>query len=181
MESSVSNLHIDRIYPEDAERLSQVAQKAYYDHFVYLWEDNGVSYVQAMFSEDVLHRDLADPQTRYYLASQDQQPVGYLRINLEAPLDEYKNVLELSRIYLTKEGAGQGIGKKLVQRCFEEAVARQKEVVWLKVLESSKESIAFYCKQEFVKHADITFNYPRLKIRYQSIHIMKKTMPNHAH
>ena len=181
MESLVSNLHINRIYSQGAGRLSQVARKAYYDHFRYLWEDGGVSYVQAMFSEDALHRDLADPQTRYYLASQDQHPVGYLKINLKAPLDEYKNALELSRIYLTKEGAGQGIGKKLVQQCFEEAVVRQKEVVWLKVLESSEDSIAFYRKQGFVKHADITFRYPRLKNRSLPMYIMKKIMPNHAH
>ena len=175
---STSTLHIDLIHPEDAERLSRLARQAYYDHFPYLWEDGGVRYVSEMFSEDILYQELADPQTHFYLACQNQQPVGYMKINLIATLDGINNALELSCIYLIKEAAGQGIGKELVQQCFAVAQALQREVVWLKVLTSSNESIAFYQKLGFIKHKKTTFNFPLLKAHDQPMYVMKKMLLN---
>jgi ribosomal protein S18 acetylase RimI-like enzyme len=181
MSTSVSsNLSIKLIGPEKAELLSQLAIQAYNDHFKYLWNDQGVGFINNTYSVEVLGRELADPNSQYYLAYWQQQAVGYLKTNLEAPLEELSNAMELHRIYIIKKAAGRGIGKQLTQQCFKIAQSLHKEIVWLKVMASSRDSITFYQKAGFVMHGEAILAYPNLKPEYQKMYVMKK-MVNAAH
>lgn len=169
-----SDLSIELIGPEKAVLLSQLATQAYNDHFRYLWYDEGISFVNATYSVEVLSHELIDSSTQHYLARWQQQPVGYLKLNLDAPFEEFNNASELQRVYMIKEATGRGIGKQLVQQCFAVAQSLQKEIVWLKVMASSQDSIAFYQKIGFVIDGETILTYPNLKPQYQKMYVMKK-------
>lgn len=74
-----------------------------------------------------------------------------MKLNKDAAIDNQtaKQALELERIYLIKEASNKGIGKQWI--AFTESIARefQKEVIWLKVMQSSSSVIAFYQKFGF--------------------------------
>jgi ribosomal protein S18 acetylase RimI-like enzyme len=57
--------------------------------------------------------------------------------------------MELERIYLNKEATGKGIGKRLVDLTLETAQENNKDLVWLKAMDTSDEPIAFYEKMGF--------------------------------
>jgi len=175
-----SDLSIELIGPEQAELLSQLATRAYRDHFRYLWYDQGAGFIRATYSVEVLSSELADSNSQHYLAYWQQQPVGYLKLDLDAWFEESNNALELQRIYMIKEAAGRGIGKQLVQQCLKVAQSLHKEIIWLKVMASSRDNIAFYQKAGFVMHGETILAYRNLKPEYQKMYVMKK-MVNAVH
>ena len=164
-----------RATPDDAVALSTLAQRAYFDHFRYLWTDGGEAYVRETFATDRLRQESADDNVRHFMAWLGNRTVGYVKLNLRAPLDGVVG-LELHRIYLLAVAAGQGIGRRLVAEALRVAAENQRPFVWLKVMRSSRASIAFYEKRGFRSYAETTFAHPLLKPEYQDMLIMKKAL-----
>src|SRR5688500_2863881 len=130
----MDEIRIERLLVDDAELLSKVALKAYADHYLHLWYDGGEWYMKKFFSTERLAAELADTNAQFYLAYYNNSPVGFLKINVDAPLqgEEDKDALELERIYLPKDAEGKGIGKALVQLTVDVAKQSNKEFIWLK-------------------------------------------------
>jgi len=92
-----------------------------------------------------LTAELNNTNAEFYLALYCYTPVGFLKLNIDAPLDsEYKNALELERIYLNEEATGKGIGSELVELTIKIAKENNKELIWLKAMDTSESSIALY-------------------------------------
>lgn len=148
---TMADISIKKLEVKDVSLLSEVALKAYADHYLDLWHDKGKWYMKKYFSIEKLTAELNDPNAVFYLAFCNNSPAGFLKLNLDAPLEEEKekNTLELERIYLKKDWEGKGIGKALVQLTFTIAEESNKDLVWLKAMDTSEGPIAFYKKMGF--------------------------------
>jgi diamine N-acetyltransferase len=169
------DITVKRVKPEDAFDLSKVALRAYADHYLHLWNDEGRWYMEKYFSVERLSAEINDPNAQFYIACYNQSPVGFLKLNIDAPLDGFSsNALELERIYLNKEVAGKGIGKKLVELCFDIAQEAKKHMVWLKAMDTSEGPIAFYKKMGFEVKGTHLLKHPLMKEELRGMVIMVK-------
>jgi diamine N-acetyltransferase len=172
------DISIRKIEVEDVELLRKVALKAYCDHYLHLWYDGGEWYIEKSFSVRQLTSELSNPNSVFYLAYYINEPVGFLKINTHAALEgeENKNALELERIYLKKEATGKGIGRELVQLTFKIAQENNKDIVWLKAMDTSNESIDFYKRMGFRTIGTYTLPHKPMKEELRGMVIMKKDL-----
>lgn len=162
----------------EAALLAEVAIKAYNDHYLYLWYDEGEWYRKHSFSTAVFEAELADPNNRFYLIYQHKEPVGFLKLKIESPLPSEPDTqaLELERIYLFKATTGKGLGKHLMELTMDVARANHKKIIWLKTMDSSTGPIAFYQKAGFEKCGSTRLDYIQMKEKYRGMLIMKKNL-----
>lgn len=174
----MDDIYIKGLAAEDAAFLSKVALEAYADHYLDLWYDEGKWYMEKYFSTGRLKEEMTDPNTCFFMAFYKGAAVGFLKLNVNAPLEgfEKQNTLELERIYLKKEAAGKGIGKQLVQ--LTENIARQKnkDMVWLKAMDTSDGPIAFYKKMGFEIIGTHRLKHPLMKEELRGMVVMTKIL-----
>ena len=172
----MTSIQIKSITSNDAALLSKTAIKAYSDHYLHLWYDNGEWYKQRCFTETVLKDELNDSNNLFFLAYADGEPVGFLKLRINAPLESEpgKDAMELERIYLTRAASGKGIGKALVELSFSIAKEHNKQLIWLKAMDSSAGPIAFYKKMGFVQCGTYHLNVEQMKSALRGMVIMKK-------
>ena len=87
--------------------------------------------------------------------------------------DETPNALELERIYLTKNRQGRGIGRRLVALTFDLARSHNKDIVWLKAMDTSADAIGFYEKMGFTNCGTMRLNFERMKPEMRGMISMK--------
>ena len=172
----MEEISIKKLEAKDAQLLSSVALKAYSDHYLNLWHDEGKWYTDKYFSVDRLRTELNDANAVFYLAYYSNIPVGFLKLNISAPLQgkEDKTPLELERIYLNKEATGKGVGRKLVELAFVVAKQNNKDLVWLKAMDTSHSSIAFYKKMGFEIFGTYLLRHSLMKENLRGMVIMIK-------
>ncbi|MBC3787227.1 GNAT family N-acetyltransferase [Spirosoma utsteinense] len=162
----------------DAELLAEVALRAYTDHYLHLWHDGGAWYINRSFTPEVLRRELDNPNARFYLVQQHGQPVGFLKLNLHqpSPCQVTVNALELERIYLINAVTGLGIGRACMQFVIEQARQLQKEVVWLKSMDSSHDALAFYGKMGFEPCGTDRLPFEVMKEAFRGMIVLHRTL-----
>src|SRR3954454_2854126 len=133
------DIEIKRIGAANVKLLSAVAIRAYSDHYLHLWYDKGEWYISKSFSVKNLLRELEDANARFYLIYFNEEAIGFLKLNIDAFLENEQdaNALELERIYLTKAASGKGIGKRVLDFVFKIAKEQNKKNIWLKVMDTS--------------------------------------------
>ncbi|ARS34342.1 GNAT family N-acetyltransferase [Pontibacter actiniarum] len=159
----------------DLHTLQDIAINAYGDHYLYLWYDGGMWYIDRCFSDAALQRELADENTAFFLIYDQAELVGYLKLNIHQALEggaSEQEALELERLYLTKAASGKGIGREAVAFAKEYALQMGKKVVWLKAMDSSK-SVDFYEQAGFAKCGTHTLDFEQMKPEFRGMHIMK--------
>lgn len=171
-------IEIKRIGIEDAERLAEVAVKAYTDHYLHLWYDGGEWYLNRSFDAAVLREEIAQPSNRFYFAVLDGEPVGFLKTRIDRSLPEFENkkAFEIERIYLQKKAQGKGIGKALMDFSGDCARRLKMDLVWLKAMDTSDAAIAFYRKAGFEICGRDHLDFPQLKKELRGMVIMKKEL-----
>lgn len=174
----MEDFYVKEIEAKDAHFLSKVALQAYTDHYLNLWYDSGKWYIKKYFSAEKLSAELMDTNSRFFIAFFNNSPVGFLKLNINAPLEgfEDKKTLELERIYLNKEAAGKGIGRELVERTFQIAAENKKDLVWLKAMDTSKGPIAFYKKMGFTITGTHVLKHPLMKEELRGMVVMIKEL-----
>lgn len=169
---------IRKIDSTDAALLASTALKAYCDHYLHLWFDNGEWYIKKSFTNEVLQSELDDTNNLFYIAYDGDVPAGFLKLKINAVLetDNTKNGLELERIYLTKAASRKGIGKQLMELSLSIARQYQKEIIWLKAMDSSIGPIAFYRQMGFELCGITHLSFEQMKEEYRGMVIMKKEL-----
>lgn len=172
----MKEISIKKLNVEDALLLSEVAKKAYADHYLHLWHDGGRWYMETCFSVKKLTAELNNLNAVFYLAFYNNAPAGFLKLNIDAPLESWKekNALELERIYLTKDSEGKGIGRKLVELAAEVAKENNKDFVWLKAMDTSAGPIEFYKKMNFEICGTYRLPHTMMKAELRGMVIMKR-------
>lgn len=170
----IEQLTIKRITTNEAEILSEVAIRAYKDHYLHLWNDDGRWYIQKSFSINQLQFEIEDANNGFYFAIIDQNPVGFIKIRPINQLSDHEgDGFEIERIYLTKEATGKKIGNKLMIFAIEIAKNLQKDYVWLKAMDSSHDAIRFYQNLGFVQCGTSRLDFELLKDEIRGMVTMK--------
>ncbi len=173
----MKEIEVRKLEVKDAAFLSEVAIKAYSDHYLHLWNDGGKWYINKCFTVEALDAELKDANEKFYLALYDSAPVGFLKLHIDAPLHgEDKRALELERIYLNKEATGKGIGSVLVRLTIKIGKENRKELVWLKAMDTSEDSIAFYKKMGFTITGTYTLPHQLMKEELRGMVVMQKLL-----
>ena len=172
---SHSSIRLKQLFAEDAHLLSEVAIRAYSDHYLNLWYDDGAWYIDKYFSAPALQQELLDENALFFLVYDKESPTGFLKINTDAALagDAKEQALELERIYLTKNASGKSIGSYILNFIFDIARSKNKKIIWLKVMDSSK-AVNFYKHHGFEICGTHHLDFKQMKQELRGMFIMKK-------
>ena len=113
--------------------------------------ENMSSYLDKNFSEKQLKIELQNPESLFYLAFHDKQPIGYLKINFGASQTEKvgENTVEIQRIYVLQKYHGKKIGQIFIDLVFQIVAQKTVSFIWLGVWEDNHRAIGFYTKNGF--------------------------------
>lgn len=138
----------------DLNEIQRVAQKAFYDTFhAHNTEESMKEYLETAFSNNKLTEEINNPDSYFYLIQENEQAIGYLKLNFNRAQTEIKNdnCVEIERIYVLKEYHGKNIGKILLDKSIEIAKLENKEFIWLGVEDRNYRAVKFYQKNGFIE------------------------------
>lgn len=132
-------------------------------------------YLTESFSTEKVKTELTNPESLFFIAWEEDNPVGYLKVNSGNAQTELqdKTSLEIERIYVKSSHHGKKIGQLLYDQALETAKALQKAYIWLGVWEENLKAIQFYKKNGFVEFDKHIF---RLGDDEQTDIMMKKVL-----
>jgi diamine N-acetyltransferase len=140
--------------PDDAKLLTDLAYTTFWDAFAHHPKnapDDLNYYMRQAFNVEQISAELDDPKNIFLIAEIDGEAAGYSKIivdNIEPGITAERPV-ELSRLYSHQKHLGKGVGQKLMDACFERAVAEDRDVMWLGVWEYNPRAQRFYEKNGF--------------------------------
>jgi len=150
----MNSLEIKKATLVDIEQLQKIGRNTFYETFSALnSEENMTRYLDESFSIEKLTSELNDNNTEFYLASSNNNVIGYLKLNFGQSQTEIKDdkALEIERIYVLKEFHGKSVGQLLYDKALQIAQQKETDFVWLGVWEENPRAINFYKKNGFVK------------------------------
>ncbi|MBX2876249.1 MAG: GNAT family N-acetyltransferase [Saprospiraceae bacterium] len=134
----------------DVPALQQMAERSYHQHFTYLWTPEGLqAYLEHYYDLKTFYDFIEASDRQVYLAFYRGQIAGYLVVQTQKNWKDQSSGCYIHRIYLLSEFAGQGIGSLLMGKAEELARLSASNYLWLEVMQSSINSIAFYQKKGF--------------------------------
>ena len=171
------DIQITPVSTADLHTLQDIAINSYGDHYLYLWHDGGMWYIDKSFSEAALKKELEDPNNAFFFVYDREELVGFLKLNIDKETEGYtaQDALELERIYLLKKASGRGIGKAAVEFTLAFARERNKRVVCLKAMDSSR-SVNFYEQNGFVKCGTYQLDFEAMKEEYRGMYVLKREL-----
>lgn len=131
------------------------------------------------YPEEKLKTELADANNQHYMIMDDAgEPAGYLKLRLHALLEgfEAKDCMEIERIYLHLHATGKGIGSRLLQFAEQKARALNKQLVFLKAMDSSLDAIRFYQRAGYTPCGTLQLPFPLIKAEYRGMVILCKDL-----
>lgn len=132
-------------------------------------------YLTESFSTEKVKAELTNPESLFFIAWEEDDPVGYLKVNSGNAQTELQDEtsLEIERIYVKSSHHGKKVGQLLYDQALETAKALQKAYIWLGVWEENLRAIQFYKKNGFVEFDKHIF---RLGNDEQTDIMMKKVL-----
>ena len=152
-------LRIRPAEPSDAALIADISRQTFFDTFSSQnTPENMRKFMETQFAREKLMQELNDPENLFFLAYQDEELAGYLKLR-DHSHEKLKNIpaLEIVRIYSVSSMIGKGIGKALMQKSIEEASTKKKFAIWLGVWEKNQRAIDFYKRWGFEKFAEHNF------------------------
>jgi ribosomal protein S18 acetylase RimI-like enzyme len=137
---------------DELEELQQISRTTFTETFsVHNSEENMRNYLRDNLSLEKLGEELNNPESSFYFAEMKDQVIGYLKLNVGAAQNEWREKpgLEIERIYVLKEYHGLTIGQLLFEKAISIAKSMEMQYVWLGVWEKNERAIAFYTKNGF--------------------------------
>jgi diamine N-acetyltransferase len=137
---------------EDAEMLTALAARTFYDAFAPLNKPENIKvYMADAFTLSRTKEDLVDPRVKVLIVEVEGEPAGYAKLRAgEAPeCVTGPNPIALTRIYVEQKWLGSGAGGALMQACIDEARQAQHQTIYLGCWEKNHRAMAFYLKWGF--------------------------------
>ena len=105
------------------------------------------AYLERAFQEQQLEKELANLDSAFYFIYYEEEIAGYLKVNVNEAQSERMgdDSLEVERIYVRHQYQGKGLGKYLMNKAIEEAVAQNKKHL-VRVWEKNDSAIGFIRK-----------------------------------
>ena len=146
-------IEIKLVKPEDVLELQKISIQTFLETFGAVNSALDMKqYLDKAMNVAQLERELKEKASQFYFALQNQEVIGYLKINIGVaqtePID--KNAFEIERIYVVKNHLGKHVGKLLFDFAIDLAKKLNKNKVWLGVWEKNERAINFYQKNGFI-------------------------------
>ena len=147
--------------PADTAALAALGRDSFVAKFgaMYTPEDLA-TFLAQMHSDDVVAREIANPQARYCLAERDGAMVGYCKLGLACGWPEHAHgsqTIELKQLYTAPGATGGGIGSALMGWALAEAGALGADEIQLSVWSGNTAAQRFYHRYGFAHVADTHF------------------------
>ena len=170
-------LTIKKLDSSHVQRLRKLALEAYKDHYLHLWYDGGSWYMEKSFSVEQLSDELADTKNHFYIAQQDDQDAGFLKVIPMSNLDgQLGDGYEVERIYFKKIFTGKGLGGGLLEFAAADAIQQSCQYLWLKAMDTSYKAIHFYQKAGFEVIDTTTLDYEPMLPVLRGMVVMRKVL-----
>lgn len=172
---------LEKVTSDKIEVLQAICIAAYTQNFAHHWEGNGLAlYLENQFNTNQIAADLASPTLAYYFIKMDNLPIGFIKLNLSVPFDNYSaaEVAELEKMYVLPERKGQGIGKKALSAIIQEVKETDKKIFFLCVIDSNIAAMKFYEKLGFQYHSKTRLDAPFFKEELKGMHRMYMNFKN---
>ena len=150
----MSMIEIKKVAINDLLQLQKIGRQTFYETFSEgNTEENMNKYLQEGFSEEKLTAELSDDNAEFFFATQDNDVIGYLKINFGKSQTELQDekAIEIERIYVLQEYHGKDIGKMLFDKAMQISIQKNADYIWLGVWEENPRAINFYKKNGFVE------------------------------
>ncbi|KPE50915.1 GNAT family N-acetyltransferase [Chryseobacterium indologenes] len=167
---------INKATAEDLETIQTLGRQTFSETFSESNSEEAMKqYLEESFSTGKIKSELNNADSHFFIAWEDDDPVGYLKLNAGSAQTELQNddALEIERIYVKKSHHGKKIGQLLYEKAIEMAENLQKEYLWLGVWEENRRALDFYRKNGFETFGTHTF---RLGDDEQTDLMMRKTL-----
>jgi diamine N-acetyltransferase len=155
-------LQIRKATIDDANTLTEMARKSFYDTFHDHPKNSPEdlkSYMDEAFTAEAFAVELADKDSMFFVAEIANKIVGYVKLKRFAREEEIsaENPIELCRLYALQDFIGKGIGKTLMLKSLEFAKENRHDTIWLGVWEYNYPAQNFYTKFGFEKCGEHIF------------------------
>ncbi|WP_394673779.1 GNAT family N-acetyltransferase [uncultured Chryseobacterium sp.] len=161
---------------DDLETIQQTGRQTFSETFSESNEEEEMKrYLDESFATEKVHSELSNPDSLFFIAWDEGQPVGYLKLNSGTAQTELQDdtALEIERIYVKNSHQGKKIGQLLYNKAIEVARELQKSYLWLGVWEENHKALGFYRKNGFSEFGKHVF---RLGSKEQTDLMMKKPL-----
>lgn len=154
----MTSVYITNASLKDLAILQDLGRQTFYETFApHNSEEQIRQYLTESFAEDKLTQELEHSDSQFFIAWEEGNPVGYLKVNSGEAQTELQDEtsLEIERIYVKSSHHGKKVGQLLYEKALEIAVELRKKYLWLGVWEKNHRAVSFYKKNgfgEFGKH-----------------------------
>ncbi len=146
-------IDIRRATIDDARHVSNLGAITFDQSFGHLFHDKqGLkNYLETTFDLQKIQSSIQKSSNVYWLAVDNDIPVGYSKLQLNSPSEFVKgnNVCKLQKIYFLNSYVGKGIGSRLQQLVFDEAKINNCDYLWLSALKDNKAAVRFYERNNY--------------------------------
>lgn len=166
-------MNIRRAQIEHAEFIALLGRVTFTETFGHLFADPNdlLTYLDQTFGVQKIRRSLGKENNVFWIALDDDLPVGYAKLKLNSPssfMDE-DSICQLQKIYVLKDFLAKKIGRALQDQLFNHAKEKGFDKIWLSVLKSNKRAIRFYEKNDFVFIGNHSFEIGKEKFDFQAM------------
>ena len=147
--------------PADAAALAALGRDSFVAKFGRMYRSEDLAtFLAQTHSDEVVAREIANPQARYRLAERDGALAGYCKLGLACGWPEYargRHAIELKQLYTAPGATGGGIGAALMEWALGEARELGADEVQLSVFSGNTDAQRFYHRHGFAHVADTHF------------------------
>jgi len=150
----MSSITINKANLTDLEIIQSLGRETFYETFAqHNSEEEMQNYLNKSFALEKLTSELNNPDSQFFIAWEEDLPVGYLKVNTGQAQTELQdeNSLEIERIYVKSSHHGKKVGQVLYEKALEIAQEEEKKNLWLGVWEENLRAVNFYKKNGFVE------------------------------
>ncbi|MEC5174460.1 GNAT family N-acetyltransferase [Chryseobacterium nepalense] len=172
----MTSIVLKKAVSADIQTLQQIGKETFYETFSkHNSEAEMQKYLAESFASEKILKELNTPESQFFIAWEDESPVGYLKVNSGKAQTELQDgtAIEIERIYVKSSHQGKKVGQLLFDKALEIARQQNKKYIWLGVWEENKKAVNFYTKNGFTEFAKHIF---RLGNDEQTDLMMKKVL-----
>lgn len=149
----MNQIKINKASLEDFKIIQEIGRQTFLESFASsTTEADMAEYLEESFNEKKISSELANPGSMFFIALDNENLVGYLKVNTGKTQKELQDdtALEIERIYVKSSHHGKMVGQLLYSKALEIAMLQNKAYLWLGVWEENSRAIRFYEKNGFV-------------------------------
>ncbi len=150
----MTSIVLKKAISADLQTLQQIGKETFYETFSkHNSEAEMQKYLAESFASEKILKELNTPESQFFIAWEDESPVGYLKVNSGKAQTELQDgtAIEIERIYVKSSHQGKKVGQLLFDKALEIARQQNKKYIWLGVWEENKKAVNFYAKNGFTE------------------------------